>query len=69
MNVDPTQDIDEFRMIVLCAWEYYMDKSVYLEKQSRSMSVIGMDGQSIEIINCNYIYLIKSWVFILCFII
>ena len=27
MNVDPTWDIDEFRMNVLCRWEYYMDKS------------------------------------------
>ena len=37
MNVDPTWDIDEIMMNVLCVWKYYMDKSGYLEKLSRSM--------------------------------
>ena len=49
MNVDPTWNTDEIWMNVLCAWEYYMDKSEYLQKMSRSahdrlMSVLGMDG-------------------------
>ena len=48
-NVDPTWDIDEIMMNVLCVWKYYMDKSGYLEKLSRSMhdrltNVIRMDG-------------------------
>ena len=32
MNVDPTCDIDEFRIYALFKWEYYMDKRGYLEK-------------------------------------
>ena len=37
MNVDPTWDVDEFRINVMCVWKYYMDKNGYLEKMSRSM--------------------------------
>ena len=49
MNVDPEWDWDEFRMNVLTAWEYYMEKDGYLENLSmsmvdRMMNVTGMNG-------------------------
>ena len=31
MNVDQTWDINEFRMNVVCVWQYYMDKSGNLD--------------------------------------
>lgn len=49
IKVDPAWEIDEFRMNVLAAWEFYMEKEGYLEKLSMSMTdrmmhVIGMNG-------------------------
>ena len=49
IKVDPAWEIDEFRMNVLAAWEFYMEKEGYLEKLSmsrtdRMMHVIGMNG-------------------------
>ena len=32
MNVDPTQDIDEFKMNVLCAWKYFNGQKWIFEK-------------------------------------
>ena len=50
MKVNPKWNIDEYRMNVLLAWEYYVTKDGYLEVLSKSMterfmSVIGMDGR------------------------
>ena len=41
MNVDTTWDIVEFRINVLRAWEYYIDKSEYL-KNRVELCMIGL---------------------------
>ena len=37
-NVDPAREVDKFRMNVLTALEFYVEKEGYLKKLSKSMT-------------------------------